>query len=97
MIAKSIRQEVTLPHSKKYSLFYKYEAQKRRIRFISDIAHFLFSYENFKILLKEISELIISALTGSEEAYLDKMFFRCTNLICILNNNPLLYKSIEKN
>lgn len=75
MIAKPIRQKEAFLYPTRDSLFFSHEAQRRRFRFISDLTQFLFSTRNSKIMFKEISELIILALTNSEEAYLDKKFF----------------------
>ena len=56
-------------------LFLRYEAQRRKFSYLSQLISLLFTPENSQGHFNEISRLIILALNGSEEAYLDKKFF----------------------
>ena len=72
-------------HINRESCFLKNEAQKRKFRYISQLISVLFHSGNFV----EISNLIVLALNGNENAFLDKDFFK--------NNDNLLYTFDRKN
>jgi hypothetical protein len=59
----------------KNPLFLRYEAQRRKYSYLSRLVSILFAQKNFYGRFNEISTLIILALNGSEEAYLDKKFY----------------------
>ena len=55
--------------------FLRYEAQRRKFSYLSQLISLLFAHKNSHRRVNEISMIINLALNGSEEAYLDKKFF----------------------